>query len=118
MIKEAWPRVNELWNLEFTAASQEQRPCNQLTVWKDFVKSHFSEFPHMCQLIKVMVATPGNTSPLERSYTKLEIVAAKRRNHFKPENLEVLYLLAALSDELPVRNAQDYNMEIKRLEYK
>ena len=82
------------------------------------VRCHFSEFPYMCQLVKIMVATAANTSPLERSYTKLQLVAAKRRNHFLSENLETLYLLAALSEEMPVRDAMAYESEIKRLDTK
>ena len=60
-----------------------------------------------------MVTTPANTSPLERSYTKLQLVAAKRRNHFTSENLEVLYLLAATNHLCLPRGATEYDAKIK-----
>ena len=62
-----------------------------------------------------MVATPANTSPLERSYTKLQLVAAKRRNHFISENLEVLYLLAAINHLCLPHGVTEYDAEIKKL---
>ena len=62
-----------------------------------------------------MVTTPANTSPLERSYTKLQLVAAKIRHHFTPENLEVSYLLAAINHLWLLCRATEYDAEIKKL---
>ena len=62
-----------------------------------------------------MVTNPANTSPLERSYTKLQLVAAKRRNHFTSENLEVSYLLAAINHLCLPRGATEDDAEIKKL---
>ena len=75
-IKAAWPSIGKLWMVEVNKAKG-KLPLDQLSVWQQFVKEHSTEFPNMCQLIEVMVATGANTSPLERSYTKLQIVAAK-----------------------------------------
>ena len=88
---------------------------DQLFVWQQFVKEHSTEFRNMCQLMQIMVATVANTSPLERSYTKLQMVAAKLRNRFKSENLEK-YLLAALDKELKPRKPSEYVEELKLLE--
>ena len=71
---------------------------NQHLIRIKFQHEYFLEFPNIVRLCQIMVTTPANTSPLERSYTKLQLVAAKRRNHFTLENLEVLYLLAAIND--------------------
>ena len=65
--------------------------------------------------MQLMVATAANTSPLERSYTKLQMVAAKRRNHSESKNLET-YLLAALNKELKPRKPSEYVEELKLLE--
>ena len=62
-----------------------------------------------------MVATPANTSPLQRSYTKVQLVAAKRRNQFTSENLEVLYLLAAINHLCLPHGVTEYDAEIKKL---
>ena len=70
----------------------------------------------MCRLIQIMIATAANTSPLERWYTKLQMVATKQRNHFKSKNLETLYLLAALNKELKPRKPSEYVEELKLLE--
>ena len=63
----------------------------------------------------MVTTTPANTPPLERSYTKLQLVAAKRRNHFTSENLEVLYLLAAINHLCLLHGAIEYDAEIKKL---
>ena len=55
-----------------------------------------------------------NTSDLECGYTFLEMVASKRKNALKPENLEILFLLAAL--KIPVKLADDYYKEVDYLE--
>ena len=62
-----------------------------------------------------MIATPANTSPLERYYAKLQLVGHKRRNRFASENLKVLHLLAAINHLCPLRGASEYDHKIKRL---
>ena len=52
------------------------------------------------KLLQVMVATQANTFPLEWSYNRLQIIAAKRRNHLQSNNLEVLHLLASLKEQV------------------
>ena len=63
-----------------------------------------------------MLCTAANTSPVERGYTILKIIASKRRNRITLENLEVLLLLGTL--KIPVKNPEDYESERKRLEKK
>ena len=67
---------------------------------KSFATNHGLELPNVAQL-QIMLSPSVNTSPVELSYTFLEMVASKRRNHPKPENLETLLLLLAL--QVPVR---------------
>ena len=114
-IKSAWPSVGKLWMIEVNRVKG-KRAVYQLSVWKQFVKEHSTEFPNMCQLIQIMVATAANTSPLERSYTKLQMVPAKRRNHFESKNLGTLYLLAALNKELKLRKPSEYVQDLKLME--
>ena len=114
-IKSAWPSVGKLWMIEVNRAKG-KRAVDQLPVWQQFVKEYSTEFPNVCQLIQIMVATAANTSPLQRSYTKLQMVAAKRRNHFESKNLETLYLIAALNKELKPRKPSEYVKELKLLD--
>ena len=88
-MKSAWPSVGKLWMIEVNKVKG-KRAVDQLSVWQQFVKEHSTEFLNMRQLIQIMVATAANTSPSERLYTKLLMVAAKRRNHFESKNLETL----------------------------
>ena len=81
-IKSAGPSIGKLWMIEVNKAKGKQA-VYQLSLWQQFFKEHSTEFPNMCQLIQIMVATTANTSPLERLYTKLQMVPAKRRNHFE-----------------------------------
>ena len=69
---------------------------NQLNVWRTFLQNHYMEFPGVGQLIQILIATAENTSPLERGYTNPQMMTSKRRNKMDPENLEILFLLAAL----------------------
>ena len=60
-----------------------------------------------------MLAAPPNTSPVERDFSQLEMVATKRRNHLNPENQKTLSLLAAL--KIPIKSTDCYQNEIKIL---
>ena len=64
--------------------------------------------------IMILLATPSNTSPLERSYSFLQMVCSPRRNQLSPKSIETLYLLATL--KLPVKGSAEYVEEIKILE--
>ena len=63
-------------------------------------------YPNVFSFIMILLATPSNTSPLERSYSRLEMICAPRRNHISPKHLELLYLLTTLN--LPVRGSAEY----------
>ena len=89
-----------------------QKP-DQLNVWKGFISNEAIQYPSFAQLLMIMIATPCNTSDLERGYTFLEMVALKRKNALKPENLEILFLLAAL--KIPVKLADDHYKEVDYL---
>ena len=115
---------DDLWedysvHFQFTCMSEsnlarvENRKPNQHLIWIKFQQEYFLEFPNIVRLCQIIVTTPANTSPLERCYKKLQLVAAKRRNHFTSENLEVLYLLAAINHLCLLHRAFEYDAEIK-----
>ena len=87
--------------------------CQHL-IWIKFQQEYFLEFPNV-RFCQIMVTTPANTCPLERSCTKLQLVAAKRRNYFISENREVLYLLAAINHSCLPRGTTEHDAEIKKL---
>ena len=62
----------------------------------------------------IMIATAANTSPLERSYTKLQMVAEKRRGRIEPPNLEMRYLISAR--DIPIKTPEEYTLERRKLE--
>ena len=109
----AMKTVNGLYMVEINQARMQKREVSQLTVWQNFLSTHYIEYPGMGQLVQIMLATAGNTSPLERGYTYLEMIASKRRNKLLPENLETLFLLAAL--KIPTKKADMYTKEVDRL---
>ena len=63
-----------------------------------------------------MLCTAANTSPVERGYTILQMICAKRRNRISSSNLEILFLLGTL--KIPVKDPEEYGLERKRLEDK
>ena len=72
------------------------------------------QYPHFSQFIQILLCTPPNTSPVERGYTYLQMVVAKRRKHLCSESIETLFMLASL--KLPSRKLNEYEEEIKLLE--
>ena len=105
--------VGGLWLQEINAAKADNRPRNQLAVWKRFLSAHALDLPNASQLVQIMISTAPNTSPLERGYTHLQMVASKRRNRLLPENLETLFLLATL--KVPLKKPMEYEPECLRL---
>ena len=100
-IQSSWPSVGKLYQKCY----QELRgKPSQREVWRKFLHSPNSGI--MCSLIQILLATPSNTSALERSYSSLEMISAPRRNPLNPEHLELLYLLKAL--KLPVKSSAEY----------
>ena len=104
---------NSLWLQEINSSNASKKERSLLNVWKRFLDNHSMEYPNVCQLVQIMIATAGNTSPLERGYTHHQMVTSKRRNRINPDNLEVLFLLATL--KIPVKKPDQYVNEIKRL---
>ena len=96
--------INSLCIKEDNLANKEKWSRIQLKFWKSLVKQYFTEFPNLSKLQQVMIATLTNTSPLERSYTWFQNIAAERRNQLQQNHLEVLYLLASLKDQVAQRN--------------
>ena len=110
----AWGDNNKLWHIiclgggggGATNSSTEKQKPDQLNVWKVFISNEAIQYPSFAQLLMIMIATPCNTFDLERGYTFLEMVASKRTTALKPENVEILFLLAAL--KIPVKLVDDY----------
>lgn len=84
----------------------------EVRVWKDFLAGcHYMEFPNVSQFIQIMLTSAGKTSPVERGYTHLIMVAAKRRNRISPKTFKTFFLLATWN--IPVQNLDDYMLELK-----
>ena len=115
-LKESLNALGRLWLTEINAAKLEKRQTDQLQVFQKFLASYSLQYQYTCLLIQSMISTATNTSPVERGYTILQIIASKRRNRISPENLELLFLLGTL--KIPVKSAEDYKQERKRLEKK
>ena len=111
-IRRAWPSVSRLYLKSYLETRGKPNPRS---VWKQFLCSadNGTMCPNMCTLIMILKSTPSNTSPLERSYSLLEMICSPRRNQVLPEHLEVSYLLKALN--LPVKNSAEYADAIELL---
>ena len=112
-LKQAFPSITRAWLEEVNKAKLQNRSTNQVSVIKSFPTNHGLEFPNVAQLLQIMLSSSANTSPVGRGYTFLEMVASKRRNYLKPENLETLFLLSAL--KVPVKAISCYESETKYL---
>ena len=54
------------------------------------------DFPHISELILILLSISPGTGPLERSYSKLGKTCYKDRARISSGTLEVLYLLCTL----------------------
>ena len=90
-LKQAFPSITRAWLEEVNKTKLQNRSANQFSVIKSFPTDHGLEFPNVAQLLQIMLPSPAKTSPVERGYIFLEMVASKRRNHLKPENLKTLF---------------------------
>ena len=113
-LKQAFPSITRAWLEEVNKAKLQNRSANQLSVIKSSPTNLGLEFPNVAQLLQIMLSSPANTSPVERGYTFLKMVASKRRNRLKPENLEIPFLISAL--KASVKAISCYEFEINYLE--
>ena len=111
-LSSSWKTINGLYMKEVNFARLNKTNPDQEKVWQQFINCHFIEYPNVCTFIQIMLVSAGNTSPLERGYSKLQMITSKRRNQIDPKNLETLFLLAA--SNIPVKTPDNYK-EIERL---
>ena len=84
-----------------------------MELWRDFIAIH--EFDcSMCEIIKIMFSIPPNTGWIERAYSHLKMVCAKRRNQMSIGTIRLLFFLSVL--KLPVCSSEEYEKEIKRMQ--
>ena len=105
-----------IWLSEVNAAKQKKEQPSQIKVIKAFLDRHILQFQNASKFFQIMLCTAANTSPVERGYTILQMVCAKRRNRITPANLEILFLLGTL--KIPVKSPEKYSSEIERLRKK
>ena len=112
--KKAFASISQLWLTEFNSSCKEKRKPNQLAVLKQMLEQNSVQYRHFSQFIQILLCTAQNTSPVERGYTYLQMVAAKRGNHLCSENFETLFMFVSL--KLPSWKLSEYEEEIKLLE--
>ena len=74
--RKAWQHILTGWLIE---SHKSQGKLTQLEYYAKFASADATEYPNVVKLINVLLATPPNTSPLERSYSYLELICQKRR---------------------------------------
>ena len=112
-LEKSFQTVNRLYLTQVNQAKLAKREVNHLNVWRTFLQNHYMEFPVVGQLIQILIATAGNTSPLERGYTHLQMITSRRRNRIDPKHLETLFLLAAF--KTPCKKPDMCKNEVKCL---
>ena len=100
-VKAAWPFVSRSW-------LKHPDKKDQCGFFEAFLSGPDAgiQFTNFCNFLMILLSTPANTSPLERSYSGLEMICTARRNHINPDHLECLYLLTTL--QLPVKSSTEY----------
>ena len=111
--EKAWPVFNGLW-LTYYDHHRKGKDV-QLTLLQHFIKNNMIMFPGFYKLILILIASAANTSPLERSYSILEMICARRLS-MTPEHMEMLYLLGVL--KIASKSPFEYQNEVQFLEKK
>ena len=76
--RDAWPVFCKPWiQVPEDAHMKNQKP-KQLDVFTKFLggPNNGVQFPNVCQLMKLMIATPCNVSFVERGYSYLEMICS------------------------------------------
>ena len=88
-------------------------PKSQMELWQEFVKTRQMEFPHVCDLVRIVLATPPNSAWVEHAYSKLEQLCQKRRNQIDVNHFKDQFFLGLLN--LPIKECMDCEKEISTL---
>ena len=83
-----WPVLNRNWG-KYKDQSNALR-----TFFQYIIDNYMINFPNICELLLILLSCSPNTSPLERSYSKLTKICYKDRNKLESKKIETLYLLA------------------------
>ena len=89
-----WPLMTKAW-LKFKDSALKSTTGKQFLI--HIIEAFAIEYLNLFELIMVLLAISSGTGPLGRSFTKLAKICYKDRSSIASENLEVLYLLSALS---------------------
>ena len=107
--KKAFPVINGMART-LRLSPESLVPNSQMELWQEFVRTRDMEFPHVCDLVRIMLATPPNSAWVERAYSKLEQLCQKRRNKIDVNHLEDQFFLGLLN--LQSKECMDYEKEI------
>ena len=88
-----WPVLTKLW---FGFKSTLPRKNVTKRFWIKVLEEYSLDFPHISELILILLSISPGTGPLERSYSKLGKTCYKDRARISSGTLEVLYLLCTL----------------------
>ena len=106
--RDAWPALSRSWLNHVTTTARDMKKPNQLEVLSNFSCTLAGDYPNACLPIQILIASPSNSSPIEQSYSMLEIICAKRRNKLNPDYIAMLYILAILNlDVMPIEKYLD-----------
>ena len=108
--EKAWPKITSLHQELLNAPKPKP---SQLKLWQKFLQRNIISLGGLCKLIVTVLSIPVNTGWVERAYSTLEMICAKRRNRLDMEHLKHEFFLAIL--KIPVKDAFSYNEEIKNI---
>ena len=88
-----WPVFNKIW-LKY----HDHKKTRHMQFVGHVLSQCSITHPHLCDLVRILLAVAPSTRPLERSYSKLAKLCLKDQNQLSSKNIKVLYILAALTN--------------------
>ena len=89
--KTLWPKLNKEW---ITWNKEKAKRFQTKEFWKLMIENYGFMCCDLFQLLTLVMAISPGTGLLERSYSKLEKICKKDRNHLDSKSIESLWLLA------------------------
>lgn len=87
---------------------------SQMELCQEFVKTRDMEFPHVCDLIRIMLAIPSNSVWVECTYSKLEQLYQKGYNQIDVNHFNGQFFFGSLN--FPFKECMDCVKEMSILQ--
>ena len=93
--KNLYPICNQKW---VAGEYGKDLKDGNISFWKHLLSLYAISHRNICKLVEIIFSVAGNTSPLERSYSRLTKLCPKDRNNLSTPPMETQYIIGILKN--------------------